>query len=153
MASRPEAAYAAAEVTPKWVLISWHHLLPPSLIINNCPAQAQCPSTVFKRAFSKAHAFLVRGRAGGPRRRTRRPRPSRCARWLARTDRHTLLWRGDPRGVVRHGLGRRSRRARHPTCTGANGRRAPGGLSRVRGRHPLSAQTRPGTGLWAEPPA
>src|ERR687883_581472 len=33
MASRPEAAYAAAEVTPKWVLISGHHLLSPSNMI------------------------------------------------------------------------------------------------------------------------
>src|SRR3954454_19097697 len=33
MASRPGAAYAASEVTPKWVLICWHHLLPPFLII------------------------------------------------------------------------------------------------------------------------
>src|SRR5919197_6288910 len=38
MASRPEAAYAAAEVTPKWVLISWHHLLSPSRIVAYRPA-------------------------------------------------------------------------------------------------------------------
>src|SRR5438067_13931873 len=42
MASRPEAAYAAAEVTPKWVLISWHHLLPPPLIITAVRAPTQC---------------------------------------------------------------------------------------------------------------
>src|SRR5437588_620630 len=41
MASRPEAAYAASEVTPKWVLISWHHLLPSSLIIPASRPRAQ----------------------------------------------------------------------------------------------------------------
>src|SRR5262252_3194708 len=42
MASRPEAAYAAAEVTPKWVLISWHHLLPPRVIITAPRIRTQC---------------------------------------------------------------------------------------------------------------
>src|SRR2546423_674961 len=44
MASRPEAAYAAAEVTPKWVLISWHHLPSPLLIIPVSPRTHNLPT-------------------------------------------------------------------------------------------------------------
>jgi hypothetical protein len=61
MASRPEAAYAATEVTPKWVLISWHHLLPSSLIIPAPRAETQLFASNLCQTRRQALAVLARG--------------------------------------------------------------------------------------------
>src|SRR5918912_4427103 len=57
MASRPEAAYAAAEVTPKWVLISWHHLLSPSRMVAYWPAACLL---IGRRAYTGADRMYER---------------------------------------------------------------------------------------------
>src|SRR3989442_15589564 len=72
MASRPEAAYAAAEVTPKWVLISWHHLLPPRLMIAGLPRPAQS----FGQAVPSATGTVSRSSADKPVFGASRSRPS-----------------------------------------------------------------------------
>src|SRR5262249_55911017 len=136
MASRPEAAYAATEVTPKWVLISWHHLLPPSLIITANHTRTQCPVRVL--GVTDANNFRRRpGRPGGspgnagPLRRTERANPRG----------HALLRPRHRRRLLLYGLGRRGRRARHPARPRPDGCRPARRLSRVRRRYRLRLQS------------
>src|SRR5919199_5297527 len=103
MASRPEAAYAAAEVTPKWVLISWHHLLSPSDMIAGGAGALQLLGThVRVRAGS---ARWLGGGRGGP---AARPGAGRAV-WRAR---HAHARDGGARDADRPGGRRRAGRAR-----------------------------------------
>src|SRR5947207_9028379 len=107
MASRPEPAYAATEVTPKWVLISWHHLLPPSLIIAAHPTRRQWLVTVPDRTSPHTHAHPLRRR---PRNCRRDPGRVRAApRHRGTRARRDPVLRDRYRGrLLRDGLGRRS---------------------------------------------
>src|SRR5947209_3786576 len=103
MASRPEAAYAAAEVTPRLVLILLAS--PPSTVANH-----NGPRPTGQRVTVQGNVIA---RGGSP----RHPGgPARCPRALrrprtARRNRNALLWPGHRRRLIRDGLGRRSRRA------------------------------------------
>src|SRR5216684_2185173 len=104
MASRPEAAYAATEVTPKWVLISWHHLLSPSVIILG-------DATLVKGVtVDEDDVGHLRSRSGYPRRCPSGAGPFRLAPHI-RGAGNAVLRRGDRRRIVRHGLGFGGRRA------------------------------------------
>src|SRR5690348_7356074 len=115
MASRPEAAYAAAEVTPKWVLISWHHLLSPSVII---PGEDTLVKGLRLRPGQNVTVEVddvsAPRRSPGPaRRRPGSAGPFRLALHICGVA-NAVLRRRDRRRLVRHGLGLGGGGARHP---------------------------------------